>query len=41
MVNISNISLETGQASEQTSHESENVKLLSEQVDTNIAKFTI
>jgi methyl-accepting chemotaxis protein len=41
MVNISNISLETGQASEQASHESKNVKLLSEQVDKNIAKFTI
>ena len=41
MISISDISVETGQASEQTRTESLNVKLLSEGVDESVAKFII
>ena len=41
MVSISDISVETGQASEQTRTESLNVKSLSESMDGSVAKFAI
>ena len=41
MVSISDISVETGQASEQTRTESLNVKSLSESVDESVARFAI
>ncbi len=41
MVSISDISVETGQASEQTRTESLNVKSLSESVDQSVARFAI
>lgn len=41
MVSISDISLETGQASEQTRRESESVKLLADGVDEKVAKFIL
>ena len=41
MVSISDISVETGQASEQTRTESLNVKSLSEGVDESVARFAI